>query len=526
VCVLGVILLARGLRPSAFFAGDSGVKLIVARNAIEHPGRPLKIDLPRIGSHAVSFVDPFFRVSGGYAHAATPDLFPLLSAPLIALLGMRGAYVWPAVGFLGAIAAIAWIGIELDGRRSWTLGIATAAVCSPLLFYGLEFWEHAVAVGAAAAATALLVRNRNAPQRFASGALFAVSVLLRPEGACYAVAVAIAAPWLGKQLTRNNLAELAAGAITVSIPMVILSAISSDQILGSHITRNMSGIASQWLPTRFDYIQAWFAPLGLGWAAIAVLAMAFVAARRRSQTSGLPLIVILVGAMVCAVFAAAGRFERSSLWNVAPAVVAVTAIPLINRDRDGREFLALCAMVYTALVCLAAPSDGGAQWGPRYLLFAFIPVSILLTDVFVSAIRAHRTVGYCVTVIVIASALVDRNGYKQLRDAKQTYGRIIDFVDHRVPTGSYILTDVFWFGQVTASLYPTRTVLFVDTPATAASALNSLSSIGATIYMVQSSDEPSAGALRDLHLSDGDFRVAHDSIADRLITVDEFQIRR
>src|SRR3954451_22119878 len=98
-----LVPLARGLPSRTFFSGDSGVKLIVARNAIDHPARPLDIPLPRVGGRPGAFVDPFFRVSGGYAHAATPDLFPLVSAPLIAAFGLRGAYPLPAVGLLAAI---------------------------------------------------------------------------------------------------------------------------------------------------------------------------------------------------------------------------------------------------------------------------------------------------------------------------------------------------------------------------------------------------------------------------------------
>src|SRR5947209_650621 len=45
---VALVLLARGLPTRTFFAGDSGVKLIVARNAIEHPTHPLDIDLPAL----------------------------------------------------------------------------------------------------------------------------------------------------------------------------------------------------------------------------------------------------------------------------------------------------------------------------------------------------------------------------------------------------------------------------------------------------------------------------------------------
>lgn len=96
ICLFFVIaaalqLLAHGLPTRTFFAGDPGVKLIAVRNAIEHPTRPFDIDLPRLDTKQVDFLDAFFRVHGNHAHATTSALFPLMSAPLIAAFGVRAA---------------------------------------------------------------------------------------------------------------------------------------------------------------------------------------------------------------------------------------------------------------------------------------------------------------------------------------------------------------------------------------------------------------------------------------------------
>src|SRR6476661_6306442 len=93
-----VLILAGNLRPDAFFAGDPGVKLIAARNALAHPSRPFEIPLPIVAGSPLPFVDPFFARHGDHAHAVTSELFPLLTAPLIALFGLRGAYLLPALG--------------------------------------------------------------------------------------------------------------------------------------------------------------------------------------------------------------------------------------------------------------------------------------------------------------------------------------------------------------------------------------------------------------------------------------------
>ena len=113
---IALALLASNLRPDAFFVGDPGVKLIATRAALRTPSTPLDIPLPRIGRDAVPHVEPFFAVHDNtHAHAVTSEAFPLLSAPLLAMLGLRGLYVLPALGVVATLAACAWLGFVLVG---------------------------------------------------------------------------------------------------------------------------------------------------------------------------------------------------------------------------------------------------------------------------------------------------------------------------------------------------------------------------------------------------------------------------
>src|SRR5262249_44673077 len=137
-----------------FYAGDSGVKLIAARNAVANPGRPLQISLPSIEGAALPYVDPFFAVHGDHSHAVTSELFPLLTAPLLRLFGLRGLYVLPAIGLILAVFGCAAMGAALDPGRSVLATAVVAALATPWFFYGLEFWEHTLALGAAVTAAA------------------------------------------------------------------------------------------------------------------------------------------------------------------------------------------------------------------------------------------------------------------------------------------------------------------------------------------------------------------------------------
>lgn len=193
VAAAGIGWLAVSLPPQAFFAGDSGLKLIAALNAIDHPTRPFEVDLPRIGGRAVPYVDPMIAVHDGHAHVLQSPLFPVMTSPLVAVLGIRGAYILPAIAFVmllpllnvmrrcaapdTSLAALAWITVAAN----------------PLFFYSLEYWEHtpAVALLVGSSASALLgSRRAGAGYIVVSGAVGGLATLLRPEAVWYLVGLA------------------------------------------------------------------------------------------------------------------------------------------------------------------------------------------------------------------------------------------------------------------------------------------------------------------------------------------------
>jgi hypothetical protein len=490
-----VVLLARGLPQRTFAVGDPGLKLIAARNAIAHPARPFDIDLPRVGGRPVDLLDPSFSIHGDHAHAATSELFPLMSAPFIAWFGISGAYVLPALGFLLALAATAWAGLALDGRRSPTMLVLTAAACTPLLFYGLEFWEHAPAVGVAALATAIFVRKRSVPALLACGFLLGATVLLRPEAAWYCVGLFIGAWWLPSRPTVRHLAAALAGMAIVWAPAAVGAFMHSGQLLGGHVARNMTGLSDNWWWDRVQTLHTWLAPSWMAWTAVCLLLLALgIATKARPAARSAVAIAGAIFVAVAAVAAARGEFAQASVWNAAPAALLMFATPRLGARQGGR-FLAAVAVTCSLLVLLTAPNDGGSQWGPRYLLFTFIPVSILTSDALTAIARRPRVVGIVVVVLVVASSLVvQRSAFKNLRGAKQAYARLLDSVERGTSPGGYIVTDLWWLQQVTAALYPTRTVLFVDGSASARRALALLAGESA-VTVVRSDRESSPDSL-------------------------------
>jgi hypothetical protein len=99
-----------------------------------------------------------------------------------------------------------------------------------------------------------------------------------------------------------------------------------------------------------------------------------------------------------------------------------------------------------------------------------------------------------VTVVAAASLMIQRSAYKSLHGNKNTYGRLLEFVERGTSPGGYVVTDLWWFQQVTAALYPTRTVLFVDGSASARRAL-ALVAGEPSVSVVRSESESPPGLL-------------------------------
>ncbi len=427
--------LASNLRPDAFFVGDPGVKLIATRAALHTPATPFDIPLPHIGRDAVPHVEPFFSVHDNtHAHAVTSEVFPLLSAPLLASFGLRGLYILPALGFVATLAACAWLGFVLDERRPVALVAATAALGTPFLFYGLEFWEHtlALALGITGAAW-MLAAARQAPGRhsdtvpaFLAGLLMGGAVVLRTESAGFVVAVMIASRTLVHRPTWRAMGIALGGVAVAMVPLEAYTLWHFGSVVPGHLGANAGLVDDSWWGARLHLAADWLSP---------------------------------------SMWTRSGPVHPSGFWSVAPAaVVAVVGLARAS-ERHERTFLWLVALLTTAFVMVAAPNDGGGQWGPRYLLFAYVPLVLLAVDTLQELPRRHLVAGSVIVLTLATSLWVQRTAYRSLRGTKATYGRLVDFVARNAEPGANVVTDLWWLDQLAASALDGRNVLYAtDSP--------------------------------------------------------------
>ena len=160
-----VTILASRLPPDAWFVGDPGVKLIAAWNVLRHPHRPFEI--PK-GPAPADIAQPFLVAHDDHVHAITSPVFPALTAPLLALFGLRGLYVLPALGWVLTTILTVRFSRAIGARGSTSLILLCGIIGSPLLFYGLEFWEHAPATAAVVGAAVIALHPAASTGRLAA----------------------------------------------------------------------------------------------------------------------------------------------------------------------------------------------------------------------------------------------------------------------------------------------------------------------------------------------------------------------
>jgi hypothetical protein len=481
-----LVWLASGLRADAFFSGDSGLKLIAAHEAIAHPRRPFEIDLPRVDGRPAPLVDSMVSVHEGHGHVIQSPLFPILSAPAIALFGNRGAYLLPALGFLAILPLLEAVRRAAAAETSFAVLAWLTVVASPLLFYALEYWEHALAVAVVAAATAVAMLDRRvtgdrpAPA-VGCGVLMGIAALLRPESLWYAAA-------LGVTMARPRWIAYGSGLAAMLLPFAAANLTHFGDPFGPHASAVLAPLGTAFLAARWERIHAWLWPAslleGVGMLLVAAAWLMGLASRPWRERQ----LVALAGVAIVAVLAADNALRGESFWQGFPiALLAlVPAGPLAVPLRR----LAFVAAATIAGIVLTATHDGGAQWGARYLLVAAPPLLLLAARAATEATGAGRWRAArmaTVAVILIAGAMTSRQAYLDLRGAKRRAGAIVA-ATAALPPGETVLTNVWWFDQMTASLHGTRTVLVADSPGAATMALTALGRRGLPVTLVWTAD--------------------------------------
>jgi hypothetical protein len=117
------------------------------------------------------------------------------------------------------------------------------------------------------------------------------------------------------------------------------------------------------------------------------------------------------------------------------------------------------ALVFAGGVLLTAPNDGGAQWGPRYLLVSTALLALLGLLAVQGSGRAQRL---ALSALLVAGLVSSLYGVLLLRESTQNSLRIVQVVNAQ--PSPVVLTDVWYGPQLLAPLYLERDLLYIDGP--------------------------------------------------------------
>ena len=119
---------------------------------------------------------------------------------------------------------------------------------------------------------------------------------------------------------------------------------------------------------------------------------------------------------------------------------------------------------------LIAPTAGGSQWSPRFFLaaaplIAIVAGAALLRPVGPTGSRVlAATYRPFAAMVFLASMLMSATGAGWVKHGKEYTARLTDWIARQTAPGDVLISDIYWFPEVTATLAPTRRMLFSWTP--------------------------------------------------------------
>ncbi|MCP4545478.1 MAG: hypothetical protein GY835_03295 [bacterium] len=464
------------------WAGDQGAKYVQIESLIRHRFASATLLYPGATLDPAGEFSPvpalFTVPRSGSAVSIYSYPYAFLCALFFSITGVFGLYL-PSVGAaLGLLFLCIRLGQLMDIRSprilSWIIGIGT-----PVLFYSLSFWEHELAALMAAGSLVLGVqalRRQGAFWAFGAGIVAALAFLIRPEtlhlGLALCAGLGAAAPPRRWKLV----AAAASGWALGLLPGTLLNMTIYGHPLGGVVTLNFGEqtflsiqlLAKKVLASRSDTMMALAFDRDSSWLFFGTLIILaclinFTAGWRRAA------ICIALAATVLGLwFPERGMFLKTGLIASCPVVLlALSPHSGSSPIRETLRFIRWFCGIYFLLVILTAPNDGGAQWGPRYLLPAVAPCVALAwyqaERLFLNTRQWER---YAVTaligVLLLLSGALQFHSLSVL-EYSLSRGRSIQEATRKVGH-DVVLTDVWWGPQILARLYFERRIFLLHQP--------------------------------------------------------------
>lgn len=359
---------------------DDGVKRLMARSFSDSGGKSLLITAPPPADLTGEFfpIPPPYveRTEAGF-QAIFPALWPALGGVFYTIFGPFGFYILPAGTFLLLLGLFSTI--LKKGKNSTTSFWALLIAASALLFYGLTFWEHALAlIFLLPLFSAVLFRLNTRRNWMLTGLAFGIAIYLRPEAALLFPCLWFI-PGSNIKNRLSQLLRLAGGALTSILAASLFERIFTGRWMPLQVPVNLglafdaAGFLDRLIGIFYFLINS---PISLSIFAgglVIILILALVLRNSYIPAFGLPLLSIISFIWAYCGSPAFGITASSQGLFFAFPWVAISLMTVKN-DRRLNDPLFVLGWGYILLAYLLGPDQPGMHWGPRFLFPALLPL--------------------------------------------------------------------------------------------------------------------------------------------------------
>lgn len=390
VCgILFTLYLQSQITNETFFSGDGSLKALLAKQFSTGNFR-FDLDLPAeawvrqlwdSGLYPFGNTEPFIYHQANRYYIPFPFTFPLVSAPFYALFGFKGLYIIPLVSLWAIWFTFYSVCQRLKlGNTLTSLALATLIFSSPLTLYGAMYWEHTLAVALAfqGLATVLVPSSGELSRKEAllSGVLIGLSIWFREELLCIVGIMLLLAYGSSKINFIYDLILLFSGLLLGLFVLVkeeplwfigIICLLAYASSKTNFALKNKEIFLGSMLLTIFLLwainIIIYHHPLGIH----ALQVVKHLSLRSRANDA-LKYFKIM----------------NLELFYYLPLLflpILYIILSLFNKKVRLRPSLRILFLIYTLFsfsVPLLLPSEGGRQWGPRFLLILIPVISLLV----------------------------------------------------------------------------------------------------------------------------------------------------
>ena len=380
-----LIFLACSIHEGIFYAGDQALKSMQVKQIAAgygfkylHLGQPGWVKTIWNAGY-FPLQPPFFYPSPHGYLIVYPPLFQIITAFFYSWLGSAGLYVLP---MLCTLILLLWT-VRLLKRLEITpvniaLAIFILVFCSPLMLYGVMFWEHLPAVLLLFAGVSLIAappaKTRTA---ILFGILCGIAVWFRPEALMMVLLYGGAAGILYFRERRSVYIAFGVGAALAILPWFAFNLSEYGALFGIHGRQVLQDSDPD---------------------------------TRMSWQNGLRNLRSI------------NDISIHHFWFLL-FLLPIFYRAIRRKDADIRPLLlASIVILYSVLTPFMLPNDGIMQWGPRYFL-AIIPVT--LVALFLAAkqwdLRTGRPIPVWLTTLIVIAGLASfylnthGGGFKELR---------------------------------------------------------------------------------------------------------------